>query len=75
MFQIDPKRVVAEYVGNNGGSGDRKLTALAQKIADAPVEPAISSLVIVGTVQAIETAILAILGFWYLFRVCRQCRI
>lgn len=31
MFQIDPKRVVAEYVGNNGGSGDRKLTALAQK--------------------------------------------
>ncbi|AVX04783.1 undecaprenyl-phosphate glucose phosphotransferase [Maritalea myrionectae] len=63
MFRIDPKRVVAEYVGNNRGNGDKKLTALAQKIADAPVEPAISSMVIVGTVQAIETALLGLLGF------------
>lgn len=31
------------------------------------MEPAISSLVIVGTVQAIETAILAILGFGIYF--------
>lgn len=67
MFQIDPKRVVAEYVGNNRSDGAPKLSKLAQKIIDAPVEPAVSSLVILGTVQALETAMLAVLGFGIYF--------
>ncbi|TDQ66153.1 Undecaprenyl-phosphate glucose phosphotransferase [Maritalea mobilis] len=67
MFQIDPKRVVAEYVGNNNGQGAPKLSKLAQKIVDAPVEPALSSMVIVGTVQALETAMLGLLGFGIYF--------
>ena len=67
MFKIDPKRVVAEYVGNNRSDGAPRLSKLAQKIIDAPVEPAVSSMVILGTVQALETAMLAILGFGIYF--------
>lgn len=67
MFQSEPTRGIAEYVGSNNGQGRPKLSKLAQKIVDSPVEPAVSSMVIVGTVQALETAMLALLGIGIYF--------
>ncbi len=65
MFRLDPKQAVLDHVAsgarNHQSSAD--LSAAAERIASAPVEPTYSGAVIVGVAQAIEALLLATLGF------------
>jgi len=64
MFHIDPKQAVLNHVAS-GSAQDQsgRLTAQAERIAAAPVEKTMSAAVIVGVAQAIEAALLALLGY------------
>ncbi|MCF6327338.1 MAG: undecaprenyl-phosphate glucose phosphotransferase [Devosiaceae bacterium] len=65
MFRLDPKIAVQEHI--NAGQNEPKkqitLSAKAMKVASSPVEKNISSTVIIGFVQLLETLLLALLGF------------
>jgi Undecaprenyl-phosphate glucose phosphotransferase len=65
MFRLDPKQAVLDHVAasNAARNGPVVLTAAAERIASAPVEPTYSGTVIIGIAQAIEALLLATLGF------------
>ncbi len=65
MFRIDPKIAVQEYVstGHNEQKKQVRLSKKALEVASKPVEKNISTTVIIGMVQLLETTLLALLGF------------
>jgi Undecaprenyl-phosphate glucose phosphotransferase len=64
MFRLDPKQMLLDHAagGVSPRRGKTSLTAAAEQILAAPVEPTISGAVIVGVAQAIEALLLATLG-------------
>lgn len=63
MYRIDPKEVVSELVGSRSESVAKStLSKLGKEIADRPSDPAMSSKIIVGVVQAIEFLALVLVG-------------
>ena len=64
MFRLDPKQMILDHAvgGSSPRHGKISLTAAAERILAAPVEPTISGAVIVGVAQAIEALLLATLG-------------
>jgi Undecaprenyl-phosphate glucose phosphotransferase len=66
MFRLDPKQAVLDHVAAGktaATNGSGVLSAAAERIATAPVEPTYSGSVIVGVAQAMEALLLGTLGF------------
>ena len=65
MFRIDPKQAVLDRAAARPASGAAAatLSATAERIVAAPVEPTYSAAVIIGIAQAIEALLLATLGY------------
>lgn len=64
MFRLDPKQAVIDHVASRGKAPahDGKLSEEATRIVNMPVEPTLSSAVIVGVAQGIEAVLLALSG-------------
>ncbi len=65
MFHLDPKKTIHEHVaaGVTHADSNIKLSRLAQEVASRPVVKSISSVVIIGTAQFLETIMLMLVGF------------
>ncbi|RYE55528.1 MAG: undecaprenyl-phosphate glucose phosphotransferase, partial [Hyphomicrobiales bacterium] len=65
MFRVDPKQAIADHAARKpeGDADASTLSGLAAEIAARPVERTYSGAIIVGVSQAIEAAVLAILGY------------
>jgi Undecaprenyl-phosphate glucose phosphotransferase len=65
MFRVDPKQAVLEHVSKQTAAGgtERSLSAQAEAIIAAPVEPTLSGAVVVGIAQGVEAILLATLGY------------
>src|SRR3954468_19076216 len=63
MFRLDPTQAVLSHVARKTAAGRTELSTEAKQIVDAPIEPSLSSVVIVGVAQVIEALLLATLGF------------
>ncbi|MEQ1901640.1 MAG: undecaprenyl-phosphate glucose phosphotransferase [Devosia sp.] len=63
MFRLDPAQAVLNHVTQRYGTIAPQLSAEARAIAAAPIEPGFSASVISGVAQAIESLLLAALGF------------
>ncbi len=65
MYRVDPKQAVLEHAAKRAATGEpgRRLAPEAEAIIAAPVERSLSGAVVVGIAQAVEAAMLAILGY------------
>jgi len=64
MFRLDPKKTIHEHIsaGSDGPKKDVKLSKIALEVVNKPVEKSISSSVIIGITQLLESLMLAALG-------------
>jgi Undecaprenyl-phosphate glucose phosphotransferase len=65
MFRLDPKQAVIDHVAGKQAARQEHamLSAAAERLASAPVDPSYSSKVIAGVAQGLEALLLAALGF------------
>ncbi|MHA6692815.1 undecaprenyl-phosphate glucose phosphotransferase [Devosia sp. A449] len=65
MYRVDPKQAVRQHVSKQAAAGasGQKLSAAAEAIIAAPVERSLSGSVVSGVAQAVEAALLALLGY------------
>jgi len=65
MYRVDPKQAVLEHAAKRAAAGEpgRRLAPEAEAIIAEPVERSLSGAVVVGIAQAVEAAMLAILGY------------
>jgi Undecaprenyl-phosphate glucose phosphotransferase len=63
MYRVDPKKAIEEHASRQDASGDASLSAKAEEIVAAPVEPTLSGAVIAGVAQIVEALLLAVLGY------------
>ena len=63
MYRVDPKKAIEEHASRQDASGDTRLSAKAEEIITAPVEPTLSGAVIAGVAQIVEALLLGLLGY------------
>ncbi len=63
MYRVDPKKAIEEHASRQDASGDTRLSAKAEEIIAAPVEPTLSGAVIAGVAQIVEALLLGLLGY------------
>ncbi|SMQ63091.1 Undecaprenyl-phosphate glucose phosphotransferase [Devosia lucknowensis] len=63
MYRVDPKKAIEEHASRSDAPGTIALSAKAEEIIAAPVDPTLSSAVIAGVAQIVEAVLLALLGY------------
>ena len=63
MFRVDPQQAILDHATQQPVAGEPQLSAQAEAIIAAPVEPSMSGAVIAGAAQICEAVLLALLGY------------